>query len=1015
MSNSFTNLNILDCNRQSSTQAKSNNNSNPALWENKLGSGIKINVGDEIVVSSAFVSEEGAGDENTIEFSGVSFGKEKQLTYLSAEYTEPVSNFFSPSGFAKIEWSSVNASIDMTDNKASIVINYFKSANGENYFQLPRKYMTYAPNIAVNESNLFYAQENSKSQGNASYVGGGLPWHQVPYYDRFPPYNDMYYVQADYYYFSGQVFDGTPNNIGEPFWKLRNDNSRFTIYVAKTNYYVGTEYSASVTNIAPQTYIVNELSQREYLRYSERIDLQVKKGFNSADDIANSLTNQLNATGELKNIAFPNEIEEPYFNPSINISTYLEQPTYKTFISSNVKDLTDVQYKNWDTLGGAGVANTQEIVTYQNQTNFIGIKRPDLYDRGKEVADGLRDKNQSAFFTSPALLNNHANNQEVFTTNIPFTDENLNLLRNLFLEQKNYPELFTNEFNVYGRDRFNGVGTNINNSRFIHLSPSPYIVGNSGAFFNQLGTDDCSGVGSLKDVSQKNLISLPLFFVFDPARENILSGGRTTSLWGGFAVDSPDVSAGETTRYIGLLVGTTNAQCPIPPEYFLNNTGTGTTINVNTRLGWDTHFTAYGTCAIALCDGWIKSQWTTERKQSYWETGVNPVISSVTKILPNASSSQSLVPIDNSRQIKRSYLGANNPLVNFNPISNRFNLSKLHTAEFSGNRADAGGPSVVANFTPVPLNPNANQPVYKINKRNNCVSWTTALLPYTQIDTPAVATLEEGKPANFLLELPNYNLDKYKIFDSQSGIIIKDFGFDEENWDRGLWGILGFTYIQFNSERDSTNDITERLTGKNKQTLPYAFTNALVSASDTIDFNVNGWGAPAYNSMLPLSFVWNGSGSSATDPHSGKRINLKQENPPPITKEQISVELTATNLPKRMMRPYYCIRSDIVNESHYIGGGESGQLLPVVGIVNKENGYGDYYFSNESPFIFTATKSRMLTSITTSIHYPNQEFALVNETSGVIYKITHQQPAVSNVVEELFKEKVFTKKDLEKL
>ena len=61
------------------------------------------------------------------------------------------------------------------------------------------------------------------------------------------------------------------------------------------------------------------------------------------------------------------------------------------------------------------------------------------------------------------------------------------------------------------------------------------------------------------------------------------------------------------------------------------------------------------------------------------------------------------------------------------------------------------------------------------------------------------------------------------------------------------------------------------------------------------------------------------------------------------------------------------------------------------------------------------TKEKMITSITTSIHYPNQSFANVNADSGVIYKITHQQPAVSNVVEELLQEKVFTKKDLQRL
>ena len=114
--------------------------------------------------------------------------------------------------------------------------------------------------------------------------------------------------------------------------------------------------------------------------------------------------------------------------------------------------------------------------------------------------------------------------------------------------------------------------------------------------------------------------------------------------------------------------------------------------------------------------------------------------------------------------------------------------------------------------------------------------------------------------------------------------------------------------------------------------------------------------------------------------------------------------MVATNLPRRMVRPYYCIRSDIISESHYLGGADSGQLLPVVAIVNKIDGYGDFYFGTQSPFVFTATKSRGITSIKTSIHYPDQTYANVNSDSGVIYSIRKTQPAVANVVEELLGE-----------
>ena len=40
--NDYTNITILDCNRQHSIQAKSGNDENPALFTNELGRGIKL-------------------------------------------------------------------------------------------------------------------------------------------------------------------------------------------------------------------------------------------------------------------------------------------------------------------------------------------------------------------------------------------------------------------------------------------------------------------------------------------------------------------------------------------------------------------------------------------------------------------------------------------------------------------------------------------------------------------------------------------------------------------------------------------------------------------------------------------------------------------------------------------------------------------------------------------------------------------------------------------------------------
>tara|TARA_R110002153_G_scaffold15040_1_gene54056 strand:- start:335 stop:661 length:327 start_codon:yes stop_codon:yes gene_type:complete len=91
-----------------------------------------------------------------------------------------------------------------------------------------------------------------------------------------------------------------------------------------------------------------------------------------------------------------------------------------------------------------------------------------------------------------------------------------------------------------------------------------------------------------------------------------------------------------------------------------------------------------------------------------------------------------------------------------------------------------------------------------------------------------------------------------------------------------------------------------------------------------------------------------------------------------------------------MLRPYYCIRSDIIDAPHYIGGHESNTLLPVVSVCDKQYSGGDFYFSSDEDFQFTITKEKTITNITTSIHDPDQTFSKVNGDSAVIYKIQSQ-------------------------
>ena len=60
---------LIDCNRLFSTEYKGGNTENPALFTNEISDGIKLEVGDEVNVHGAYISEIGAGSD-TIEIKG---------------------------------------------------------------------------------------------------------------------------------------------------------------------------------------------------------------------------------------------------------------------------------------------------------------------------------------------------------------------------------------------------------------------------------------------------------------------------------------------------------------------------------------------------------------------------------------------------------------------------------------------------------------------------------------------------------------------------------------------------------------------------------------------------------------------------------------------------------------------------------------------------------------------------------------------------------------------------------
>ena len=125
---------------------------------------------------------------------------------------------------------------------------------------------------------------------------------------------------------------------------------------------------------------------------------------------------------------------------------------------------------------------------------------------------------------------------------------------------------------------------------------------------------------------------------------------------------------------------------------------------------------------------------------------------------------------------------------------------------------------------------------------------------------------------------------------------------------------------------------------------------------------------------------------------------------PEIKQKTRSVSIIADNLPTRMIRGYYTIRSNIIQETPFIGGKVNNTTMPIIAIVDKINGDGDFYFGQESSLQFTITKPLRIASLTCSIHDPDGSYAKTSEQNTVLFKIERDRRVTYDVAQEIIAE-----------
>ena len=1027
---------LINCNRLASVESRTGNDSNPAVFTNPLNESIKLDVGDKISLERAFISEVGAGNPSTIEFKGKVNGTNKVSTYTDIQYKDKYykrSNTYDPKyrlGYYRaITTTEVSDDeVELRDNLAPLVIGYYITSNEyPNYIQQPRQY-PYTINrgeVPRMDSANHYTEADKHSEG--------MTRHTVSP-DCFCRADWITSVGAD-----GDII------------KQKIDNTRFTLFIKnRISYSIGDSENNDVAQFPP---IPNGIiSQCTYYRLREKINIEIKKGFNTPSAVADQITDQLK---EVKNEEiFKINDNNGYTRP---ITRTIETNTYKPFNCQNLYNygLDAAVGYGTQTFPVTSANITQLAVDYIGTFGYIAVKRPEIFEEGRNMMNDLVPntpviRNSDGDIVLNTLGNGYDGFQTVyplgttasqtknvrnnFTINVLYNRENCEKLLKFFDTQALYPELWDDiQSNNNYTDAKLPVPTvpSIDNSRFIHINK--YGSGGIGAGENDILGDDAY----VYDIENKNRSSVPLFFKYDPdQRENFIDNPAN---WVSFAdsglmfgmffprhYDNYDEDGTFTERLYFIGLNTTDLG-GIPANLF---TETSYSINAGRRIGFDFHSTAYGNPIITPYSGYDNVDIGTKAAQNEGK-GAGDVVKTYTDTI------QQINPLDSTTSVTdlapyqtMIYMGANNPLVSYNTTSNRFEFARLHTSNNLGNKFKAGNPAdsltsesmtpaanlQLRTLEPPPKNADAGNTVYKINPRPSQFGFSPSFKPYIRNDFALTTSVYPKTAKDYVSNYTtdgtntvtfnawNNNIQPFTVFDSHGGIYIDNWGFDADNWEDNLWDILGFDYNAVASPASPSNVLTRRVDNENSGKLYRPTTNAEVVSTDTKSYITNYHEAGQFSITLPYpvgvatykalhtgnpsndEWVYNG----ATDGTDGQFTAIRAE--PHTVYNQVNIlttstTITATDLKKSVLRPYYTIRTNILEGASAIGGNPTGANLPIISIVDKYSAANDYFMGSPSDIQFTVTKPTMLADITTSIHDSDGSYANVDKTSAVIYKI----------------------------
>ena len=1040
---------LLNCNRAASVEARSGNNGNPALFTNPLNETIRLDVGDKVSCERAFISEIGAGNPQTIEFKGQTVGRnivapytfiDKQNYYSvkSTTYNEK----YRLGGYRSIETTLIeDQDVDLRDNLAPLITGYYITANEyPNYIQQPRRFaQSFDTRGTIPDGYSIYSAEDG--------VGHGMTHHTV---------NKNCFVPSDWIQRHTGIYKQIVDNTR--YTLFIKDHIAYSILD------IDAAVRSDVKQF-PTKYKNGVFQECNYLRVRDRIDIDVNKGFNTPSAIANQITKILTDTNQdeifsiLDGLGFKRDITKTVstatYQPinaqnlynfcSQTLAGYVAQP-----FPVSTADITQLAVDYIATFGYIAVKRPEIFEAGRAMAHALEFVQPEIRDdNGDLLLNTLVADEGMQIVKTLSVANAQAfNSQQRIILNIPYNEVNLGEMLKFFDSCVLYPELWDNILDsaYYSPSQLDGrmYDPKPADSRFFHINT--YQTANAAVVHNEtFGDDAFTQRGGVNNVAME---TTPLFFSYDDKKRNDFILGpdyeETDGLMYGFArpvlYSNYDNAGVEDKIYLIEIDCTIIGGIPHGLAGFGLFTDPGlevgeSTIKAGRRIGYDFHATAFSTAIITPFSGYSNVDIGVENRYTNVSGQLITIRQSDTNNWIRAvGESNDDHAVDLTPYMTQTYIGANTPSVDYNTTSNRFEFKRLHTGNNIGNKFRAGSAADSVNnesmyppisttqrlIVPPDKNEDAAATVYKINPRPPQFGYSPTFKPYTDYDAayrrnvyPLNANNAEAQePSGVntqIYDVPNINISAYKIFDAHGGIYIDNWGFSEDQWEDNLWDILGFDYKAIQAEPSSKNMLSKRVNNENSDFLYRPTTNAEVATTDTKVYVTNQYGTNMYYTSLPyprnvINYTtkptnWIAERWFQPNDVKGQSLELWNE----VSVVAHSSTITATDLQKSVLRPYYTIRSSILEGHSALGGNPTGANLPLISIVDKYSAQGDYFFGNTSGISFTITKPTMLADIVTSIHDSDGNYSNVNNTSAVIYKIEKIRETPQDIISKILK------------